>query len=872
VPSSSVVPHGDETLLFTNAGMNQFKDVFLGTGTRPYKRAANSQKCIRAGGKHNDLDDVGKDTYHHTFFEMLGNWSFGDYFKKEAIAWAWELLTGVWGLEKSRLHVTCFEGSPEEGVPRDDEAADLWKTMTDIDPAHIHWGNKKDNFWEMGETGPCGPCSEIHIDRTHGKTGGKLVNKGTPAVIEIWNLVFIQYNRDERGKLTLLPAKHVDTGMGFERITAVIQGKQSNYDTDVFTPLLDAIGTLTDRSYGGSLEDRVDIGFRVIADHVRMATFAISDGARPGNKKRDAVLRSVIRRAVRYGYQYFGLREPFVWKLVPVLVEQMGEAFPELKENAATVEKVLREEEKDFLRTIQRGMVHFNKVAEKAKTTAGVIAGEEAAKLHHTHGFPIDLTEQMAQEENIGVDLPGYRKAMGEHERVSEGDRERIAITAVQGDLTATDDSLKYGPFTARGKIIGWVKDNAVSRSGRLKEGEEVGLLLDRTNFYAEQGGQVGDNGVIATTSGKFEVENTQKLGEAVLHLGIVRSGFIEVGQEATLEIGGDRPHTMRNHTATHLLNWALREVLGDTVEQRGSLVDSEKTRFDFTHDRALSAEQIEKIEQLVNEKIYLDLVVTPVTMPLAEAKKIPGVRAVFGEKYPDPVRVLLIGPETPDQATRADSVEFCGGTHLRHTGQAGFFKIVSQEAVAKGVRRVTAVTGRGAVAAVQKLATVVEGLTGALNCKPDEVPSRIAALQTEIKKLENALKKGAASDLNSAGDALLAQAAVVGGAKLIIGEVPPAPVEQMRTQIDRLRQKAGSAVIVLGWVEQGKVGMMSAITEDLQPRGLHAGNLVKEVAKVVGGSGGGKPLGIAQAGGSEVAKLPEALALAKKLAAEKLA
>jgi alanyl-tRNA synthetase len=873
VPSSSVVPHDDPTLLFSNAGMNQFKDVFLGTGTRPYKRAANTQKCIRAGGKHNDLDDVGKDTYHHTFFEMLGNWSFGDYFKKEAIAWAWELLTQVWGLDKSRLHATVFEGSKQKGeeVVPDTDAMELWKSVTDIDPSHVHWGSKKDNFWEMGETGPCGPCSEIHIDRTPGKTGAKLVNKGSPDVIEIWNLVFIQFNRNPDRMLNPLPAKHVDTGMGFERVTAVIQGKASNYDTDVFTPILSAIGKLTRRTYGGKLEDPMDIGFRVIADHLRMATFAISDGARPGNKKRDAVLRSVIRRAVRFGYQYFELREPFMYRLVPVLVEQMGGAFSELRANNETVEEVLREEETDFLKTIQRGLIHYGKAAEKAKSSGRVIPGGDAAKLHHTYGFPIDLTEQMAQEMKLGVDRPGYESAMNEHEKTSKGDREKLVIAAVQGELPRTDDSPKYGPLSSTGKIVGWVKDSTVVRTGRLDEDNEVGLLLDRTNFYAEQGGQVGDTGAIRTPTGDFEVENTQKLGDAVLHVGNVTSGHIEPGQPATLEVGGDRPHTMRNHTATHLLNWALREVLGEHVEQKGSLVDAEKTRFDFTHDKPLTPEQVAEVERLVNERIYADLLVAPVTMPLAEAKKISGVRAVFGEKYPDPVRVLLIGAESPDKATRANSVEFCGGTHLHHTGEAGFFKIVSQEGVAKGVRRLTAVTGQGAVQAVQKLSSVVDSLTGTLNCKPDEVASRVESLQEEIKKLQTSLRKGAASDLNSAADTLLAHAPVAGGAKLIIGEVPPAPAEQMRTQIDRLRQKAGSSVVVLGWVEDGKVGLMSAITDDLLKRGLHAGNLVGEAAKVCGGRGGGKPLGIAQGGGTEPGKLAAALEKARKLAAEKL-
>jgi alanyl-tRNA synthetase len=419
VPSSSVVPLDDPTLLFANAGMNQFKDVFLGTGSRPYKRAVDTQKCIRAGGKHNDLDDVGKDTYHHTFFEMLGNWSFGDYFKKEAIAWAWELLTQVWGLDKSRLYATVFEGSPDEGVPRDDEAFEFWKTGTDIDHSHIHWGSKKDNFWEMGETGPCGPCSEIHIDRTADKSGGHLVNAGRPEVIEIWNLVFIQFNRNPNRSLSPLPAQHVDTGMGFERVTAVLQDKPSNYDTDVFSPIMDALGRLTGKQYRATLDDMVDIGFRVIADHLRMATFAITDGARPGNKKRDAVLRSVIRRAVRFGYQYFGQAEPFVHRLVPVVVEQMGDAFPELKKEPDRVAEILRAEEAEFYGTIQRGMKHFQAAVSQAEAAGRIISGDAAADLQTTYGFPIDLTEQMARELHLEVDRAGYEQAMDRHRVVS---------------------------------------------------------------------------------------------------------------------------------------------------------------------------------------------------------------------------------------------------------------------------------------------------------------------------------------------------------------------------------------------------------------------------------------------------------------------
>jgi alanyl-tRNA synthetase len=875
VPSSSVVPHDDPTLLFANAGMNQFKDVFLGTGTRPYQRAANTQKCIRAGGKHNDLDDVGKDTYHHTFFEMLGNWSFGDYFKKEAIEWAWELLTQVWGMDKSRLHATVYEGSPEEGVSRDDEALALWKTVTDIDHAHVHLGSKKDNFWEMGETGPCGPCTEIHIDRTPDKSGRALVNRGTPDVIEIWNLVFIQFNRNVDRTLVPLPAKHVDTGMGFERVTAVLQDKASNYDTDVFSPIMDALGCLTGKQYGGRLDDRVDTGFRVIADHLRMATFAITDGARPGNKKRDAVLRSVIRRAVRFGYQYFDLREPFMFKLVPVIVEHMGEAFPELKTSPAQVADILRAEEEDFYQTIQRGMVHFQEAVAAVGSAAGMssaqaISGEAVANLQTTYGFPKDLTLQMAQELSLVVDEAAYEEAFEKHRAISGQGREKTVVSAVSGDLPKTDDSPKYKGLTSKGKIIAWIKDNLIGTSGKLLPGDQVALVLDKTNFYAEQGGQVGDKGIIATRTGTFEVTDTQRLGDSVLHVGRVREGAIKVGQPATLEVAGERADTMRHHTATHLLNWALRKVLGEHVEQKGSLVDPNKTRFDFAHNEPLSAEETAEVERLVNEKIYADLPVTAVQKSLQEAKALPGVRAVFGEKYPDPVRVLVIGAKKPEEATLESSIEFCGGTHLTHTGEAGFFKIVSQELVSKGVRRLTAVTGREAVRAVQKMAAVLEDLTGRFRCKPEDLSGRVQALQDEIKKLQQQVKKGAATDLAGAGDRLLASAHQVNGSKVIIGEMPAGSDEQVRNQIDRIKQKAGSAVVVVGWTDEGKVGLLAAVTEDLVPKGVHAGKLIGQVAKVVGGGGGGKPT-MAQAGGKEPAKLGEALQVAKKLVEEQL-
>jgi alanyl-tRNA synthetase len=771
VPSSSVVPQDDPTLLFTNAGMNQFKDVFLGTGTRPYKRAVDSQKCIRAGGKHNDLEDVGRDTYHHTFFEMLGNWSFGDYFKKEAIAWAWELLTKVWKLDKARLHATVFEGDPEAGLVRDDEAAEFWRSQTDIDPSHVHWGSKKDNFWMMGDTGPCGPCSEIHYDRTPDKIGGKLVNKGDARVIEIWNLVFIQYNRDEAGKLHPLPAKHVDTGMGFERITAVLQGKESNYDTDVFTPLLEAIGNLVGKSYGGKLDDIKDVAFRVIADHIRALTFALADGAVPDREGRGYVVRNILRRAERYGWQHLHTEDPFLYKLVKPVVDCMGAAYPEIRTTTERVTSIILEEEQSFLRTLTRGFRLFEwaaveaiaeairknpKISEVKQTKpfgsatkltflyegqpmehpCGLahhefilrycadrpkISGKAAFDLHTEQGIFVDIIEQMSTEIGLTVDREEYERLMREHEEKSRAtppkrrmikppqlppspfrtggtDRPmprppqlpsstlqeqeplvlprlppsiprgreplpiphnadenapeeyevRVKPYALPPDqavkLKPTNDALKHQGLKASATIVGWVtKDLKVIQAGRLESTENVDLLLDQTNFYAEQGGQVGDQGIVRTPTGLFEVSQTVKVGNAVVHIGEVTEGRIEVGQKAELAVGPEREFTRKNHTATHLLHWALHKVLGEHVEQRGSKVKPDEFTFDFSHTGPMTEAEKAEVERLVNEKIYQDLPVTWRELPIAEAKKLPGVCAFFGDKYGDVVRVVEI-------------------------------------------------------------------------------------------------------------------------------------------------------------------------------------------------------------------------------------
>ncbi|GBD35597.1 Alanine--tRNA ligase [bacterium HR36] len=882
VPSSSVVPVDDPTLLFTNAGMNQFKDVFLGTGSRPYRRAVNSQKCIRVSGKHNDLEEVGRDTYHHTFFEMLGNWSFGDYYKAEAITWAWDLLTRVWGIDKSRLHATVFAGDEKEGLEADEEAYRLWLELTDIDPNHVHRFGKKDNFWMMGETGPCGPCTEIHIDRTPDKSGRPLINRGDPRVIEIWNLVFIQYNRDETGHLHLLPAKHVDTGMGFERITAILQGKESNYDTDIFAPLIAALADLTGKRYRGSLTDLVDIGFRVIVDHIRMLTFAITDGALPGNKGRGSVVRGILRRAMRFGWEAFGLREPFLYRLVPVVVEHMGEAFPELRHQPLRVQEIVRREEEDFLRTIERGLRYFAQAVQRAQPISperlatgevpegvrGMISGRDLFELHTTYGFPPDMTRQMARERGLLVDETEYTRLLAEHEEKSRGQptAQQVALQ-VSGSLPPTDDRAKWFGLTGQGTVLGWIEDNRFVTTGRLEmRGEDaplVGLVLDRTCFYAESGGQIGDRGYITTSTGTFEVGDTQQLGQTVVHLGTVTAGYLAPGQLARLQVDLIREFTRKNHTATHLLHWALRQVLGEHVEQRGSKVKPDGFTFDFSHTGPLRPEERFRVAELVNERIYQDLPVTWRELPIEQARKLPGVRAFFGDKYGEIVRVVEIG----DGFSR----EFCGGTHVDHTGQIGPFVILSEEGLGKGVRRLTCATARQAVLAIQHQERLLSQLSGRLRCAPDELPQRLEALQEELKRLQQQLRRAASTDLQAAADRLFQEAEQCGGAKIIVGEVPAAPEEQMRQQVDRLRQKAGSAVVVLGWTDNGRVQLLAALTEDLVKRGLHAGQLLRQVAQVVGGGGGGKPH-FAVAGGKDPSKLSDALQLARQLAQRQLA
>jgi alanyl-tRNA synthetase len=882
VPSSPVVPHDDPTLLFANAGMNQFKPVFLGQEKRPYTRAVNTQKCIRAGGKHNDLDDVGRSRRHHTFFEMLGNWSFGDYFKAEAIEWAWDLLTRQWGMDGSRLHVTCFQGDEKAGVPRDTEAAGLWKRIAGLSDDHVHFLGSE-NFWEMGETGPCGPCSEIYIDRTPGKTGGREVGGENPLVTEFWNLVFIQYNRHADGRLEPLAAKHVDTGMGLERLCRILQDKQDNYAIDLWDPYFAAIADLSGKRYtgvfpssdvGSASEDlhnkalQTDIAIRAVADHARMASFAITDGAVPSNKKRGAVLRSVIRRAVRFGYQVLEVREPFLHKLGPVVVESMGQAFPEITASAASVSQVIRGEEEAFLSVIERGLSFFEAAAAVAGSRPGrAFSGEDIFNLHATLGFPADMTSQLARERGLTPDVGQYQKLWEEHVQVSGANRRQQTQVAVDlGAIPRTDDSPKYAAFTVQGVVAGWIRQSQAISAGRLDEDEQAGLLLDRTSFYAEQGGQVGDIGHVQTATGRFDVLAAERKGDWVVHWGQVAEGRIESGQAAQVHVDARRCDTMRNHTVTHLLNFALRKVLGEQIEQRGSLVDPEKLRFDFNHDKAMTLDQLQQAERLVNEQVYADLNVTATVMPLSQAKSIPGVRAVFGEKYPDPVRVVSVGTDDPiRQGAVSHSVEFCGGTHLSRTGQAGFFKIIAEESVSKGIRRIVAVTGLAAVQHVQKMDAAVRQVSQALSVPIEDAPRRIASLQEQIK---DARKKPSLSQLDPAAAAgeLLAAAPAVGGGKLVVGQIAGASDDQLRSAMDSLKKKQPSLALMLAASDGEKITFVASVSDDLIAKGLKAGDWIRETAKVAGGGGGGRPQ-MAQAGGRDPAKLTEALETARAVA-----
>ncbi len=891
VPSSPVVPMDDPTLLFTNAGMNQFKDVFLNVGTRPYKRAANTQKCIRVSGKHNDLEEVGVDTYHHTFFEMLGNWSFGDYFKAEAIQWAWQLLTEKWGLPKNRLYATVFAGDDKLGLEPDEQAEHLWREVADIDPSHILRYGVKDNFWQMAETGPCGPCSEIHIDLTDDCSGGKLINAGDPRVIEIWNLVFIQFDLAQDGKLTPLPAKHIDTGMGLERICAVIKhidelksnkpASVSNYGTDLFVPIIQHIEKLSGCNYGSgakNLPDRydsndceniVDIACRVIADHIRTLTFAITDGALPSNEGRGYVLRRILRRAARYGRK-LDMRDPFMYQLIPTVIDIMGDAFPEIKEKAEFVAQTIKAEEQAFGRTLDRGLEIFEQVANGISAKGEkIFPGDEAFKLYDTYGFPLDLTQLMARERGMTVDEQKFNELMeGQRQRARSADKQgkSAVIISDEIELPATDDSAKYNPdMQIQGKLIGWVIDGKWIDDGTISAPQKAALVFDKTCFYAESGGQVGDKGKIITSDAEFIVEDTQKVNDAVLHIGQLVKGALSVGQTLDLLVNKNiRKDTMNNHTATHLLQWALREVLGGHVKQAGSLVCDEYLRFDFTHNQAMTDEQITRVEELIIEKIDQAHNIVITQLPIEEALQ-RGITALFGEKYGDVVRVIAIGADDAENIDKAFSKELCGGTHISNTASIMDFKIIREESLQTGVRRITAKTGRKLRELMHQRYDLTVELSQILKVQPEKIGERLTALMEENRKLKKQIQQGPAIDITAETQKLLDKAKKIGDVTVVIGELPHVPVEKLRGQIDWLRKKTDTLIAVLGTRNDSKVQLISAVDDKLIKQGVSAGKLIRQIAQIVGGGGGGKDH-LAQAGGKLPEKLPQALESAEKI------
>ncbi len=845
VPSSPVVLPADPTLLFANAGMNQFKENFLGAAKPEHTRVADTQKCIRVSGKHNDLEEVGHDTYHHTFFEMLGNWSFGDYYKKEAISWAWELLTDVWKLPKDRLWATVYKD--------DDEAENLWKQVTDIDPTHIRRFGEKDNFWEMGETGPCGPCSEIHIDLTDDKHGGALVNAGSPEVIEIWNLVFIQYNRKSDGSLEELPAKHVDTGMGFERVLSVFQGRKSNYDTDLFQPLIRKVQELCGKKYEG----KDAIAMRVIADHVRTLSFAIGDGVVPSNDGRGYVLRRLLRRAVRYGRK-LDLRQPFLGELFPVLEAMMKSVFPELHTNRETILRTLRAEETAFAATLDRGIEVFDEIVAATKKAGGtVIAGDEAFKLYDTYGFPLDLTVLMATENGMTVDQDVFQQCMVEQ-------RERARAARKGAEQNAANDQIAelvrqgvqceftgYVKKTDKSEILAIYLDGVSVEAA--KEGEQAGVLLNRTPFYGESGGQIGDTGTLSCASGSFRVRDTKKPAAGLfIHYGVVESGSLKKGDFVRAEVDlARRLQIQRHHTAVHILNYVLKQVVNKSIKQAGSYVAYDRLRFDFNHFEAVSAEQLCEIERRVNVCILENTPVETSEMPLRDVHGT-DIVAVFDEKYGETVRVLNIG---------GYSKELCGGTHVQRTGDIGLFRIVAESSVAAGIRRIEAVCGIAALQWTNEEHAILQGLAHQFSTTADDLPNRIAALTEQNRKLEKTLKEQAARNALGAVDAILNQQRTVkDGITLIAAEAGDINAENLRTVMDAVRAKVASGIIVLGATGEGKACFAASVSDDLVKKGFHAGKLIGQVAKIAGGGGGGQP-NKAQAGGKQPEKVPEALA-----------
>lgn len=848
VASAPMVVKNDPTLMFTNAGMNQFKDIFLGNAPRKWPRVADTQKCLRVSGKHNDLEEVGHDTYHHTMFEMLGNWSYGDYFKKEAIDWAWELLTEVYKLDKSRMYATVFEGSEEDGVAFDQEAYDYWRQYLPED--HIIRGNKKDNFWEMGETGPCGPCSEIHFDLRDAEEvakipGREMVNMSHPQVIEIWNLVFMQFNRKANGSLEALPAKNVDTGMGFERLCMILQGKKSNYDTDVFQPTISRIAALSGKEYGK--DEKADIAMRVIADHLRAISFSIADGQLPANAKAGYVIRRILRRAVRYGYTYLGFTEPFICKLVDGLVKQMGHQFPELVSQQNLIERVIEEEEASFLRTLATGINLLDGVIRKSK--GGVISGKDAFVLYDTYGFPIDLTELIAKEQGVGVDIEEFEKEL-------QVQKERSRNAAAQD----VDDWQEVMPIE-ESKFVGYdtlTSDIRIARYRRVKSKNNVTyqLVFDHTPFYGNSGGQIGDIGYIESANERVDIIATEKENGLIIHI----SKTLPENPAATFRavVNADaRQKAANNHTATHLVDYALRTVLGTHVEQKGSMVGPMGLRFDFSHFQKVTAEELRQVERLVNQLIRANYPLNEnreATMAEAEAA---GAIMLFGEKYGDKVRIVNFGPST----------ELCGGTHASATGNIGFFKIVSESAISAGVRRIEAVTGEAAESVIYTAQDMVTSLEQMLhNPKVVQAIEKIVesneALSREVEEMRKEKVATIAEDLAK-------NTPLRGGVRLIThtSEYQSATLKDLAFA---LRQRMERMVMVVGNVFDGKPTLNIMLTDDIVAMGVDAGAVVREAAKLINGGGGGQKH-YATAGGKNVDGLQAAIDKATEMIMEKV-
>ena len=834
VPSSSLIPGNDPTLLFTNAGMVQFKDVFLGGDKRSYSRAASSQRCVRAGGKHNDLENVGYTARHHTFFEMLGNFSFGDYFKRDAIRFAWEFLTEVLKLPKERLWVTAHIS--------DDEAADIWVKEIGVSPDRISRLDA-DNFWQMGDTGPCGPCTEIFYDHGEDIPGGPpgSENDHLDRYIEVWNVVFMQYERQPDGTLIPLPKPSVDTGMGLERIAAVMQHVHNNYEIDLFQYLLKATAQATGTS------DMENKSLRVIADHIRSCSFLISDGVLPSNEGRGYVLRRIIRRAVRHGNQ-LGQKQPFFHKLVKALAEVMGDAYPELVKNQSHIERILLQEEEQFEKTLDKGMVVLEDALTKIKGSE--IPGEIVFTLYDTYGFPLDLTNDIARERGLTVDVPGYDKAMdAQRARARAAGAFKVDYTAAGLDVPPTE-FLGYSSLAEQGKILALLKGGAVV--DHLSEGDDGAIVLDRTPFYGESGGQIGDSGYIESGSCRIEVRDCQKQVDSHLHLVHVLQGSVKVGDKVTAKVDASvRQATALNHSATHLLHAALRKILGEHVTQKGSLVDSERLRFDFSHFEAVKPEQLKAIEALVNDQVRANSAVTTDHCDMEEAKA-KGAMALFGEKYGDRVRVLTMG--------EGFSVELCGGTHVSRTGDIGLMRIISESGVAAGVRRIEAVTGANALALFDNLDQLVDSATRTLKTNRDNLIEKIEQLASQNRKLEKDLAQLKTQLATSGGGDVLSQAVDIQGIKVLSLNLDGADSKSLRDSVDQFKNKLGKAVVLLAAVEDtNKVALVAGVTQNITDQ-IKAGDLMRHVAEQIGGKGGGRP-DMAQGGGTDVAALQNALA-----------